>query len=420
MSEVVHQSLAVTLQEIESHIAKQCQLPDPNAGFAEYVLRTCRPARTASQALSNWPSDDQFRHAPSLACFGFLVACNAPLAMDLHDEWKRQLGAILKKAAFPVDRQSFAFRPIEVLGIALGGKNLLAGDDPALEGLRVVVQRCMTEGNDDPCSKLLYAVAGLELGVGPEILQIEPEPNWSLEYAANLKWAASRTPVGRLCATEAVDAAEERILIDCSVGRFRLGSLAEASVLYDSLSNSILRRISSRLSETANCPATREDALSAVVLICRRFPLFARQLLVRRKSVAKNTKRQISRPTITMRDEYDVQDALHALLRLYFDTVEPEVWTPSYAGNQSRIDFVLPEHKIVIEAKFFGDKKTNRAIAQELIVDERYYQESPHCETLVALVYDPDLRCTNPQAFERDITEKSQIHVIAIVCPRGH
>jgi REase_DpnII-MboI len=53
-----------------------------------------------------------------------------------------------------------------------------------------------------------------------------------------------------------------------------------------------------------------------------------------------------------MKDEYDVQDSLHALLKLHFDDVRREEWTPSYAGSQSRMDFLLKREKIVVETKF--------------------------------------------------------------------
>jgi hypothetical protein len=34
-----------------------------------------------------------------------------------------------------------------------------------------------------------------------------------------------------------------------------------------------------------------------------------------------------------LKDEYDVQDLLYALLRIFFDDVRPEEWTPSFAGK---------------------------------------------------------------------------------------
>ena len=81
--------------------------------------------------------------------------------------------------------------------------------------------------------------------------------------------------------------------------------------------------------------------MKAVLAICDRFHVVARQLLHRREN----------RATLVINDEYDVQGLLHALLRLYFDDIRPEERTPSYAGGSSRMEFPLKGHDIVVEAK---------------------------------------------------------------------
>lgn len=58
-----------------------------------------------------------------------------------------------------------------------------------------------------------------------------------------------------------------------------------------------------------------------------------------------------SRNTIDVDDEYDVQDLLFAILQIFFKDIRKEEWTPSYAGNSSRVDFLLKEEKTVIEVK---------------------------------------------------------------------
>lgn len=46
-----------------------------------------------------------------------------------------------------------------------------------------------------------------------------------------------------------------------------------------------------------------------------------------------------------MNDEYDVQDIIHALLKIEFDDIRPEEWGTSYAGSNSRMDFYLKMSK---------------------------------------------------------------------------
>lgn len=65
--------------------------------------------------------------------------------------------------------------------------------------------------------------------------------------------------------------------------------------------------------------------------IFEKFHICARQL----------KRRHAGRPTLEIKDEYDVQDLLNAILRLHFEDVRPEEWTPSYAGGNNRMDFLL-------------------------------------------------------------------------------
>ena len=61
--------------------------------------------------------------------------------------------------------------------------------------------------------------------------------------------------------------------------------------------------------------------------------------------------RHDDRKTFEVNDEYDVQDLLHALLKIHFDDIRVEEWTPSYAGSCARMDFLLKKEQIVIEVK---------------------------------------------------------------------
>jgi len=101
-----------------------------------------------------------------------------------------------------------------------------------------------------------------------------------------------------------------------------------------------------------------------IQLICRRFHIVARQLGHRRQN----------RRTLEIIDEYDVQDLLHSLLRLHFDDIRPEEWTPSYGGGASRMDFLLKDERIVIEAKMARANHAAKEISEELIIDAARYK----------------------------------------------
>ncbi len=102
------------------------------------------------------------------------------------------------------------------------------------------------------------------------------------------------------------------------------------------------------------------------------------------------------RETLTIKDEYDVQDLLHALLKLHFSDVRPEEWTPSYAGNSNRMDFLLKEAHIAIEVKMTRDNLKDKEIGEQLIIDIDKYQQHPDVNTLYCFVYDPNAILHNP------------------------
>lgn len=159
--------------------------------------------------------------------------------------------------------------------------------------------------------------------------------------------------------------------------------------------------------------AVREEKgpgpLDTLLLICDRLHLVARQLAQRRQN----------RPTLTIADEYDVQDLLHALLRLHFDDIRPEERTPSYGGGASRMDFLLKPEQIVVEAKMTRTGLGAREVADELTIDAARYRGHPDCKSLICLVYDPSGLVKNPRGVERDLAKLSGngLEVICIITP---
>lgn len=113
------------------------------------------------------------------------------------------------------------------------------------------------------------------------------------------------------------------------------------------------------------------------------------------------------------------QDLLHALLRIHFEDIRKEEWTPSYAGGSSRIDFLLKAEQIVLEVKKVRPKLSESQISDELIIDARRYQAHPDCRTLVCFIYDPEARIGNPRGLESDLSGMHDgLQVYAIVMPK--
>lgn len=138
---------------------------------------------------------------------------------------------------------------------------------------------------------------------------------------------------------------------------------------------------------------SKSGVLPILENIASRFHQVARQLRYRYDR----------RPTFDVRDEYDVQDLLHALLRLHFDDIRPEEHTPSYAGKSTRMDFLLKSERVVVEVKKTRQSMSAGDLGTQLIEDIARYASHPDCDALVCFVYDPEGILPNPRGLERDL-----------------
>jgi hypothetical protein len=142
--------------------------------------------------------------------------------------------------------------------------------------------------------------------------------------------------------------------------------------------------------------------------ISSRFHLIARQLRSRHNG----------RSTLDVQDEYDVQDLMHALLRLHFLDIRPEEYTPSYAGKASRMDFLLKQESIVVEIKMTRTGLGAKELSSQLIEDITRYKTHPDCQALVCFVYDPTGLIPNPRGIETDLNrDKDPFPVRVLIRP---
>ncbi|QEM09189.1 hypothetical protein [Mucilaginibacter rubeus] len=117
--------------------------------------------------------------------------------------------------------------------------------------------------------------------------------------------------------------------------------------------------------------------------------------------------RRADREPVLIVDEYDVQYVLKALLKLYFNDVRPEEFSPSHAGANTRIDFVLKEEGIVLETKMTHERLKAKALGEELLIDIGRYKNYPDCTDLVIFIYDKGDHIINKQGFAADLEQQS-------------
>ncbi len=170
------------------------------------------------------------------------------------------------------------------------------------------------------------------------------------------------------------------------------------------------KRLDLETTEKLPTLAPSQTPIEQVKQLCLKFHAVARQILHRYKD----------RPTLEIKDEYDVQDLFHALLRIWFDDIRKEEWTPSYAGSSSRVDFLLKQERLVVEVKKARHGLGAKELGEELIVDIARYKVHPDCTRLLCLIYDPDSLIRNPKGLEIDLSKTHEsLPVDVFIVPKS-
>lgn len=398
MTGVLSNVTASVLETAFDQVSRLAAWPDPASGFAFHLFEAAQLPKPSAFAEPLRSVDAQLlRRAPDLAAFGCVIN---RVTAETQVEWMQAFERLMGREIFPADRNSFIHSPLELLGVGFGAKMCPIVDEGHRTLLSQAIQRGFGERQfvDLPAQAVAAAAERLMRGarvsrlVAPPLIDI-PTPD--LVFLASLALLVPEQGVIDLAASE------QEILRRVVLGAVPNRDVAESAGLYVHLWRALDRLLVR--------PGADSEPMAKVVALCRRFSLFAEKLQVRQRG----------RAPLVVEDEYDVQDLLHGILKLHFDDVRPEEWTPSYAGNSSRIDFLLPRERVVIEAKMTRASLGQKEIANQL-VDVARYAKMPNVDSLVCLVYDPARRCTNPSALEDDLAASDgRLRVAAVVCPKG-
>jgi hypothetical protein len=177
----------------------------------------------------------------------------------------------------------------------------------------------------------------------------------------------------------------------------------------------LCRKIYDCLEDVRAIPSTRKrpfhpsPAVKEVIALFERFPLLAHVL----------ARRGRDRVPLTIEDEYDVQYLFRGILAMTFPDVRVEDATKEVAGRGARIDFVLPDERVLIEIKRPRNAAHARDLGGEVAEDFLRYRGHRDARLLVVLVYDPERLIDNPVGFERDLIQsEGDLAVVATVAPK--
>lgn len=151
------------------------------------------------------------------------------------------------------------------------------------------------------------------------------------------------------------------------------------------------------------------DPVDALRKVCLRFHAVARQLRLRKDY----------RTTLEVEDDYDLQDLLCALLKLEFDEVGADEWTPPYAGGSTRTTLLLNQDRLAVIAKKTRSGLTTKELAEQIAADTAHYDSHKPCAHLFCFIYDPEGRIGSPTRLETDLTSVSDSFTVdVLVAPK--
>ena len=398
LASIAMTSTAAVLESANAVLSSASRWPDTSTALASLTLKAAGfPTPRFAEAEVPVPTAASLRKTPELATYGYLLErCDESTTTT----WLAAINHLRGREIYPSDRQSFIYNPIEVLGIAAGLAKLPVDDDNRSWFVNTL-RRGFAAGHFRVPISALGAHTAFSLLDSDSASKITPPDTPFSEIAtSDLLLAAAIDFAFPSLTTERHEQLDLALQERMFVKGLTVGDAAEAAAAHV-----FAQRVNDRLL----APTAQVNDLDLVVTLCRRFPRFADTMRARQRG----------RTPFGINDEYDLQDLMHAILRLHFEDVRPEEYTPSYAGNHSRVDFHLPRSRLVIEAKMTRSGLSQKEVINQLLIDVGRYSTMDGVDTLVCVVYDPDRHCTNPQGIEADVENAgSRLNVKVVVCPQ--
>ena len=401
------------LVDIEAFLRDEYRPGTPEGHFGVYVYEVAEedgPLPKWSQLISS----EVLRQgqAPPLAAAAYqLTSRRVIVPPETAEAWEYGLRRLSARNPFPIDRQTFAFRPVELFGLTLGAIRLLEPAHELRTWLRTILERLQREAASDSWTQGLCTCSAKMLGIPWRGRSISSDQARELEATSLIQWS-SLTIHSLVDGTSGCsrDELQTEILRGALTSVWPPLDVARAAVVHQATRRAASERLVSEISKTWILGRETADSVQLISTLCRRFHYFARQI----------QHRHDHRSTIEFKDEYDVQDAMHSILSLHFVDVRPEEWTPSYGGKSTRMDFLLKREKVVVEVKMTRKGLDQKGVIIQLTEDKERYRVHQDCLALVCFVYDPTGACENPAALESDLSvNDGDFRVSVVVAPHG-
>lgn len=210
--------------------------PSPEVGFARYVFEQIDEAAPVNGDRAEWPDKERLDHAPILAATGYLLAGKGRvLRPEWQQAWAEGFDRLSEREAFNIDRLTFAYRPIYVLGIAVGAATCPIVNERGREWVRGVLVRLLREGSTESWADLLHGAAARAVGMRWRERLLVQLDGAAPETLSLLRWLATTQSLSGIEGLSEVRALDEELVRRVAAGVVLPRDISRAAITCASL-----------------------------------------------------------------------------------------------------------------------------------------------------------------------------------------
>lgn len=313
MTDAVAKSFGYQLDRLAQYIQASYNWESPESGFARYVFY-----HTGSKPLFDVVTDTvihsleprRLHQAPVLAALGYELASGRAFGESFLKAWAKGLTRLSSREAFPSDRASFFYRPVELLGISLGASLC---PEIRSEDLRWL-QNVLAEGEQKLVKSeiwtfFLSTYAAQILSVSWKLKSPPLLLEAAIDELAIVKCICSfNSSFAQLFSFNQLESEIDKILLErCITTPVLAYDISRAAVLYLALKRTVTQVVQANWEHYWQVGRNTKEAINLIKSLGDRFHLAAQQFQ------SQDFKSDTA-------DEYDIEDFLRVLSQLHSDT----------------------------------------------------------------------------------------------------
>lgn len=312
MTDAVAKSFGYQLNDLEQYIQANYNWESPESAFARYVYYrsgATTPFTVPEDTVIQILEPRRLQEAPILAAVGYEIASGRGFSESFLEAWANGFTRLASREAFPSDRASFFFRPVELLGISLGAKNCPKVHQKDLIWLREVLTSGEQKlGSGDLWTFILGIYAAQSISVNWKSPNLPLPEEMNIDELALVKWVCSfdSHAAQRFGFTQHESEIDKTLLSRCITTPTVANDNSRAAVLYLSLKRTVILLIQKSHENYWLLSGSSSELLSLIKSLSTRFHSVAQQFKFQKNS-------------LEITDGYSIKDLLPVLSQLRSD-----------------------------------------------------------------------------------------------------